>query len=451
MHHSKNSLGSLRERAHRLNAIGAALAYAAFSLIGTALLMAPFARSSANLDPIGFYDALFISTSAVSTTGLVTLDPGSTFSFSGQIVILILIQIGGLGYMTLMSFAALAIRDRLSPMQSELTRAGFGLNTEYSMGHFIRVVVFAALGAEAIGAFILSYLFYQAGVSDPIWNGVFHAVSAFCTAGFSLFSNSLEGFQGNGAVLVTVAIMSYLGAIGFIVIVEVVDAFTRPNRKISPTTRLILGVTFGLGLIGTLFLLAFEPAIAALPADQMLQNAFFQAMTASSTVGFNSIPIGSLAPASVMILYLLMLVGASPSGTGGGLKSTTAALLVATLVASLCGRPYVKSAGVRVPVDRVQQASATLIAALGVIFVAVVLLDLTGSYAFDRQLFEVLSALGTVGLSMGVTSELNEAGKLIITAVMYVGRVGILLFFVAFARRLAAETDPSPRERDIML
>lgn len=451
MNSSENTLSSLRERAHKINAIGAAVVYAGLSLLGTMVLLAPFCRNAGRAEPIGFYDALFISTSAVSTTGLVTLDPGTTFSFTGQVVILLLIQIGGLGYMTLMSFAALTIRDRLSPLQSEVTRAGFGLNTEYSMARFIRVVVFAALTAEAIGAFVLSYLFYQAGVSDPIWNGIFHAVSAFCTAGFSLFSDSLEGFKGNGAILMTVALMSYLGATGFIVIAEVADAVLRPNRRISPTTRLILSVTFGLAVLGTLFLVAFEPSIKSLPADQILQNAFFQAMTASTTVGFNSVPISTLAPASIMIVYLLMLVGASPSGTGGGLKSTTAALLVATLIASLRNRPYVLTAGVRVPDARVQQAAATLIAAIGIVFVAIVLLDLTGSYAFDRLLFEVLSALGTVGLSMGVTGELNDTGKVIVTSVMYVGRVGILLFFVVFARRLAAEIKPPPRERDIMI
>jgi trk system potassium uptake protein len=451
MDKSRQHLGQLRQQAHRVNAIGASLVYAMLSVAGALLLVTPFARDAARTEPVGFVDALFIATSAVSTTGLVTLDPGTTFSFAGELVILLLIQIGGIGFMTFMSFAFLTIRDRLSPMQSELTRAGFGLNPEYSVTRFLRVAIIATLLIEAVGALALSLQFAQAGVSQPVWNGIFHSVSAFCTAGFSLFANSMESFQGNSAILLTVAAMSYLGAMGFIVIAEVVDSISQPNRKISPTTRLILGVTLGLGAFGTLFFLIFEPAITALPKEQQLQNAFFQAMTASTTVGFNSVPIGALAPASIMILYLLMLVGASPSGTGGGLKSTTAALLVATVVASLRGRPYVTSAGVRVPDGRVQQAAATLIVALAIIFVAVVLLDMTGPYPFDRALFEVISALGTVGLSMGLTGELNETGKLIVTAVMYVGRVGVLLFFVAFARRLIAETKQPPRERDIII
>lgn len=447
----KLSLAGLRQQAHDRNAILAAAAYAALSVGGGLLLAAPLSRSLDTTSAVSFVDALFIATSAVSTTGLSTLDPGTTFSFTGQLIILLLIQIGGVGYMTFMSFAFLTIRDRLSPRQTEMTRAGFGINEEYSVNRFLRVAVVSTLIIEAFGAAVLSYQFSRAGIADPVWNGIFHSVSSFCTAGFSLFPTSLEGFKGNTGLLLTVAALSYLGAMGFIVIAEVIDYLTRPNRKISPTTRLILAVTFGLGAVGTLFFFLFEPTILSLPVEQRLPNAFFQAMTASTTVGFNSVQIGTMAPASIMILYLLMLVGASPSGTGGGLKSTTAALLVATVISSLRGRPFVMTAGVRVPDSRVQQAASTLIVALAIIFVSVVLLDMTGSYRFDRILFEVISALGTVGLSMGVTGELNETGKLIVTAVMYIGRVGILLFFMAFARRLAEEIKTPPRERDVMI
>ena len=447
----KHSLAGLRQQAHDHNAALAVAAYAALSICGAILLAAPVSRSVEGTSVVSFVDALFIATSAVSTTGLTTLDPGTTFSFAGQLIILLLIQIGGVGYMTFMSFAFLTIRDRLSPMQVELTRAGFGINEEYSVNRFLRVAVISTLIIEALGAAVLGYQFSQAGIADPVWNGIFHSVSSFCTAGFSLFSTSLEGFKGNTGVLLTIAALSYLGAMGFIVIAEVVDSLSRPNRTISPTTRLILSVTAGLGAVGTLFFFLFEPVIMSLPVEQRLPNAFFQAMTASTTVGFNSVPIGTLAPASIMILYVLMLVGASPSGTGGGLKSTTAALLVATVISSLRGRPFVMTAGVRVPDSRVQQAASTLIVALAILFMAVILLDMTGSYRFDSILFEVISALGTVGLSMGATGELNHTGKLIVTAVMYVGRVGILLFFMAFARRLAGEIAKPPRERDVII
>jgi trk system potassium uptake protein len=445
------TLSSLRQQAQGRNAIFAALAYAAISVAGALLLTLSLAKNPARDAAIDFVDALFISTSAVSTTGLSTLDTGTTFSFAGQLIILLLIQIGGVGYMAVMSFAFLTLRDRLSPMQSELTRAGFGLNGDYAIPRFLRIAIFATIIIEAVGAVILGIQFAHAGNADPVWNGIFHSVSSFCTAGFSLFATSLEDYKANTPVLLTVSVLSYLGAMGFIVIAEIIDALSQPNRPISPTTRIIISVTAGIAVFATIFLFIFEPGIVALPPEQRLPNAFFQAMTASTTVGFNSVPIGSLAPASILVLYLLMFVGASPSGTGGGLKSTTAALLVATVVSSLRGRTYVTTGGVRVPDTRVKQAASTLIMAIGIIFVSVVLLDLTGSYQFDRLLFEVISALGTVGLSMGITSELNDTGKLIVTAIMYIGRVGILLFFMAFARRLADEMQKSPRERDVMI
>lgn len=432
-------------------AIVAALAYAALSVIGALLLMSPAARDAMRSEPVGFVDALFIATSAVSTTGLATLDPGTTFSFAGELIILALLQIGGVGYMTFMSFAFLMLRDGLGPLQTELTRSGFGINQDYPVPRFVRNVVIATLAIEAVGAALLTIAFVNAGVANPVWNGVFHAVSAFCTAGFSLFPTSLEGFKDNPHVLYVVAALSYLGAMGFIVIVEVLDRIFRPRTSLSPTTQLIISVTIGLGFAGTAFLLIFDPVIAALPVGIQLHNAFFQAMTASTTVGFNTVPIGVLAPASIMALYLLMFVGASPSGTGGGLKSTTVAVLVATVIASVTGRSVVTTAGVRVPNARIQQAASTLLIGLGVIFLAVVALDLTGEYKFDKALFEVISALGTVGLSMGLTGELNTAGKLIITAVMYIGRVGILVFFVAFALRFAAQSAKPPPERDVVL
>ncbi len=431
-------------------ALIAALAYAALSLGGAALLMMPISRDAVRSDSVGFLDALFVSTSAVSTTGLVTVDPGSTFSFFGELVVLLLIQIGGVGYMTFMSFAYLMLRNKLSPLQADLTRTGFGLTRDYSMRRFVLSVVIATALIEAIGAAALAYHFALAGTSNPIWDGVFHSVSAFCTAGFSLFPTSLEAFKGDRAVLYIVAALSYLGAMGFIVISEVVDVLTRPRASLSPTTRLIFSVTAGLAAIGTLFLWIFDPTIAALPFEQRFDNAFFQAMTASTTVGFNSVPIGALAPASIMIMYLLMFVGASPSGTGGGIKSTTAALLIAAAVASVSGKARVTSAGVTVPAERVQQAMATLIIGLSVIFIAVVLLDLTGTYDFEKALFEVFSALGTVGLSMGITAELNAVGKAIITATMYIGRVGVLAFFLAFAIRVDHGNRPPP-ERDVII
>ena len=437
--------------AARLNpAAIAAIAYGTYIILGSVLLWLPVSRDMMRVDAIPFVDALFISASAVSTTGLATLDPASSFSFFGELVILALLQIGGIGYMTVMSFAYLTLQNRMGATQRRLNRAGFGLNDEFDIALFVRKVVTYTLAIELVGAIILSLLFASAGTPNPVWNGIFHSVSAFCTAGFSLFATSLEAYKGNGAILMCIAVLSYLGAIGFIVLAELGDKLGT-RKPISITSKLILEVTLGLAVFATAFLYFFEPSIAAMPGLMRLQNAFFQAMTASTTVGFNSVPIGAMAPGAIVVLYLLMFVGASPSGTGGGLKTTTVATLAATMVSVFRGRQTVHSNGIVIPAQRVQQAAGTLIASLLIVFVAVVLLDLTGNYAFDRALFEVISALATVGLSMGLTGELNAAGKLIIVAVMYIGRVGILAFFIAFASAGGTEEEVPLNEEDVIL
>ncbi|WP_373505583.1 TrkH family potassium uptake protein [Aestuariivirga sp.] len=440
-----------RLAARRNPALLAALAYTVYALLGAVALMLPVMREQSRTESVGFIDALFLSTSAVSTTGLVTLDPGSTFNFGGELILLLLIQIGGLGYMTFMSMAYIMLRAQLSPTQSRLTRSGFGLPENFRMTSFVRQVVIATLMIEAVGALVLMYQFEQAGTAGALWNGIFHSVSAFCTAGFALFPTSFEAYKDNGPMLIVLSVLSYCGAFGFVVIAECLEALVIRPRRLSITTRITVWLSAWLLAAGTAIVWIFEPAIRALPVAQQFPNALFQVMAASTTVGFNSLPIGALSSASILVLYLLMFIGASPAGTGGGLKSTTAATLAATMISSIKGRDAVSLGGYLLPQQRVIQAAGTLVIALVVILAAVTLLDLTGSYAFDKALFEVISALATVGLSMGVTGELNDAGKLIVTAVMLIGRVGILTFFVSFALVTRQEDLEIRKTRDIIL
>jgi trk system potassium uptake protein len=445
------SLFVVRLSIRRRPAISALVAYSLYALLGAILLALPLSWETREGVKVGFVDALFISTSAVSTTGLVTLDPGTTFNFLGEIIILLLMQIGGIGYMTAMSFAYLTVREQLSPMQSRLTRAGFGVSEKLDAARFTRRVIALTLIVEAVGAGLLSMLFYAEGAENAVWQGVFHAISSFCTAGFSLFPTSFEAYRHSWPLLMTISILSYLGAIGFLVLAEILDLLSGKPRRLSLTTKLVLTVTFGLFAAATVFLWIFEPSIRALPVEQQFSNAVFQAMTASTTVGFNSVPIGALSPAVIMVLYLLMFVGASPAGTGGGLKSTTAGVLWAVAVAAIRDREKAGFFGALIPRERVQQSAATLVIALLVIFAAVTLLDLTGEYAFDKALFEVISALATVGLSMGLTAELNDTGKLIVTAVMLIGRVGILAFFTVWSLSLVSAREGKAPEKDVIL
>jgi len=240
-------------------------------------------------------------------------------------------------------------------------------------------------------------------------------------------------------VLFAIAALSILGAIGFLVASEAWDRLRGKLRRLSLSTRLILAVTPLMLALGTLVIAFAEPSITAMPPRERLLNAFFQAMTASTTVGFNAVPTAPLGAVAVTATYILMLVGASPSGTGGGLKSTNVAVQWAFMVAVLRGRRVVMLFGSAVPEAKLRQALATFFMAATLLAAAMLALSATETIAFDRLLFEAISALGTVGLSLGATGELSDAGKAVIMALMYAGRVGVLAFGVALAVRARAE------------
>lgn len=409
-----------------------AAGYAANMVLGFLLLSLPISSAS----PSRAIDDLFVAVSAVSTTGLVPLDPGSTYTRFGQGVILVLIQLGGLGYMTVSSFAfSLIAADAPSRLRVEVTRAVFSLPRSVNPRVFVGRVIVYTLVVEAAGTAALAALFHARGLTDPLWLGLFHSVSAFCTAGFALFPDSFERFSGDAPMLGVIAALSILGAMGFLVASEGWDRLRGRLPRLSLSTRLILTVTPLMLGLGTLVIEFAEPSIVSMPPGQRFLNAFFQAMTASTTVGFNAVPTAPLAPLAVTATYIMMLVGASPSGTGGGLKSTTVAVQWAFMAAVLRGRAEVTLFGTAVPAAKLRQALATFFMAATLLAAAMLVLSATESIAFDRLLFEAISALATVGLSLGVTGELTDAGKLVICALMYAGRVGVLAFGVALAVR----------------
>lgn len=417
-----------------------ACGYLVYMALGWALLSLPAAQQV----PVAAVDALFIAVSAVSTTGLVSVDPGASFTFFGEFVILVLIQLGGLGFMTIGSFAWAAL-SRPAPLGERVARMVFSVSATQDVRRFLRRVVVFSLLVEAAGTLALYPLFVAAGVENPAWTALFTAVSAFCTAGFALFPDSLERFAADPLVLGIIAMVSLLGALGFLVVSELWDRARGRLPELGVTSRLVLRALPLMILAGGALLLAVEPSVRARPWPEALAAALFQSLSAATTVGFNSIPTAGLVPAAVMTLYLLMLVGASPSGTGGGLKVTTVAVLGGLVRATARGEAEVRVLGTPVREERVRQAASVLGMAMVVLGVALFVLSLTEALPFDRLLFEVLSALGTVGLSLGVTAELSTAGKLVIIALMAIGRIGVLGFAVvlaARARREAASTAP---------
>ena len=398
--------------------------YLAILIIGFVLLRLPFAHAS----PIGSLDDLFTATSALSTTGLATVDVSRDYTFFGQVVILLLIQMGGLGYMSLGSFFVLMRRRKLSSRNSELLQFDFSLPNNFSVLHFIRSMIFFTLAIEVVGAVVLMFIFGAAGETDIIWKGIFHSISAFCTAGFSLFSDGFVPFQNNFALNAVIAVLSVAGALGFIVFTDLFDRLRGHKQKMTYTSRIIIRFTFVGMLIGAVILFLSDENIAAMPAERGLLVALFQSMTAFTTVGFNTYDIGAITPAPLFFMILLMIVGASPSGTGGGMKSTTFTALYAQLKSTFRGDSQAIFMGRCIPAHKVAMATSNFFFYVGLIMLGTYLLLLVQDQPVFAVFFEAVSALGTVGVSMGITGDLTVVGKLIIIVLMFLGRIGPLSF-----------------------
>lgn len=471
--------------------------YLAYSLIGAILLTMPISLHA----PVSFLDSLFTAVSAISTTGLVTLDTGSDFSFFGQVIILALIQVGGIGYMTFGSFLVLATRERLGQHRESLHRKAFSLPEDFHIAKFIRSVVIYTGVVEVIGAAVLYFFLSTDNRINPIWNAVFHSVSAFCTAGFSLYSDSFTGYSSNLGLNLTLSILSFLGAIGFIVMVDCWLVLKKKKKVITFTSKIILYTTFLLFMGGAVLILIARLSEGETWGAPLAISSAFQAMTAITTVGFNTIDIGSLNQAALFVITILMIVGASPSGTGGGIKSTSISG-IAGVLSSLFSRNKeflrysilerdgetseerdyahsrklffnlfikvrglsveegadearrrddelgfllrdvfkIKLRGRTIPFDRVIHALATFVFYFIILFIGVLALLFFETFSLKEIFFEAASALGTVGLSAGITPGLGSAGKIIIIIMMFIGRLGPLTFGMLIFKRASDRT-----------
>jgi trk system potassium uptake protein TrkH len=404
------------------------LGFFSYVVVGLVLLALPISQKV----PIPLVDNLFTVVSAMSTTGLTTISVVDSYGYFGQFVILILMQLGGLGYMTITSFIILSRADRISGMRRGILSTQFALPQGFWMSQFVRHVVVFTLVIEALGVLPLYFQFKQCGVPTPLWSAIFHSVSSFATAGFSLNNNSLEGFRDNVVVNVVVGTLCYLGAIGFIVLQDAFLACTRRGHRVTFTSKTILLMTALVLLVCAPVLMFCEPEIAHLPWPKRICVSLFQVMTASSTAGFNTVPICALSAASLTVIIVSMVIGASPSGTGGGIKTTSFSALLGVLVSTLRGHAEdVTFCRRAIPLYRLMSAVASVMLYLIVLWTGVFLLSWTERQDYLKIMFEAASALGTVGLSMGITGALTCAGKLIITALMFLGRVGPLTLGMA--------------------
>ena len=406
-----------------------ALGYLFYILLGCLLLCLPWATKEGA--SATFIDHLFTVTSAVSTTGLATVDVPATYTTFGMVVILGLIQIGAIGYMTISSFLMLHLTHKMTERSSRVMGTAIATPMGMSLPTVIDNIFRFTLLIEAAGFIALWITFGCLDISSPAWNALFISISSFCTAGFSTFPDSLCSFNANLAVNIIVAFLSYSGAMGFIVMTDIRHKLLNRRYRITFTSRVIISITCMMTVIGTAFLIIFPSSAQSQDFPTRCLEAFFQTMSAMTTVGFNSFNLATLPPISALVLSMIMFIGASPSGTGGGMKSTTVSAVYAFVVSMLRGKKYVSLRGNRLPYYRVNQALTNIIVYGSVLIIGVTALTISDGFSFSALLFEAVSALGTVGISLGITSELSVAGKIIIIALMYIGRIGVITLAAA--------------------
>lgn len=422
------------------------LSFLIIILIGTFLLSLPYAAQQRSTSLV---DALFTATSAVCVTGLIVVDTGSFYSQFGQMVILILIQVGGLGIMTFSVFFYLLLGRSIGFRDRKIIQDTFSQFPIKNISVLLKSVFLYTMVIELVGTLFL--LVGWGGHFPPmtaLYFSLFHAISAFCNAGFCLFPDSLAGFQDNILVNLSITSLIILGGIGFIVLREVVQCGLRRNPfpRISLHSKAVLTTTAALIVLGTLliFLIERDNSLLQFPLEKRILISYFQSVT-SRTAGFNTIPMVDLSNATCFILIILMFIGASPGSCGGGIKTTNLATLFSLAINRYKGRDRANLFKRTIPHETVARSISIILASgLAVAIITILLLitqlgDISHTESrglFLEYLFETVSAFGTVGLSMGVTSKLDVGGKLIVTAMMLLGRLGPLTLAFAMARRM---------------
>lgn len=407
--------------------------YAGYSLLGTLLLLLPFSSTG----DIHFVDHLFTVVSAFSTTGLATVDVATQYTFFGQFVIMLLIQMGGLGYMTLSSYVMLRLTGKFGTDKAKLFQTQFSFPDTLDSVSMLKSIVKYTFAFELAGIILLYPHFLITDVDQPAWSAVFHSVSAFCTAGFSIYTDNLMQFQSDVYVNVIILVLSLAGSMGFIMMTDIAKRFTNRKHKISFTTKVILAITGGLSLWGTLHLFFFEDSFQTMAFGDRLIASIFQSVSAMTTVGYNTVDVSQMVPISLLILTITMYIGSAPSGTGGGLKSTTLSALYAYTKNTLGLKNDISLCGNIIPSYRVTSALTTTLFYTFILFVGIYLIGVfePNDADFLKISFEAASALATAGLSSGILIEMCVESKVVLILLMYIGRVGVITFGNAILAR----------------
>jgi len=411
------------------------LSFLLIILVGTIFLMLPVSSQSGKFtDPI---TALFTATSATCVTGLVVVDTGTYWSLFGQIVILLLIQLGGISYMTLLSFLALLLRRQVVLHERIILQETLNSWSIRGVMKLARVVLYTVVFFEGLGALLLFFVFIRDyPFITALKFSIFHSISAFCNAGFDLLGGfrSLTGYVDNPLLVFTITSLIIFGGIGFVVIYDL-----RSNlfnwKKITIHSKIAILTTIILIILGTLIIGLLEwrnpGTMGPLSIRGKILSSYFQSVT-PRTAGFNTLNIGNMRNATLLFIILLMFIGASPGGTGGGIKTVTFTVLISAVRATLMGYENVEIMERKLYWDSVRKAWALFFLSIGLIFIGWFTLLISENLLPINLLFEVVSAFGTVGLSTGITPSLSTVGRIVIILVMYLGRVGLVVFGLSF-------------------
>lgn len=398
-------------------------------LIGTFLLMQPLSISGS--EKISFIDALFTATSAVTTTGLIVVDTGSFFSKFGQVVILILFQIGGLGYMIFIALLMMSVGKGLSFGNVDLLHNSIAKPSSEDLLKFSKKIILFTLFFELIGVILLT--FYWSNffpLPKAVYTSIFHSVSAFCTAGFSLYSDSLSAYRDSIFFNISIMSLCFAGSVGFFVLNDLYHFGKQIIRKKYPRrfsahTKLAISVMSVLIILGVIDIYFTSWQTIAPEAKERAIYSIFQIVSASTTTGFNTVDIGVLGNPILWMIIVLMFIGACPGGTAGGIKTTTFGLILLSVRSILTGKKDVNIFYRKAPPEMIMRAFSIAIIAMVWILIAMGILLITDNgLSFQSILFEITSAFGTVGLSTGVTSSLSMSGKIVIALTMLFGRLG---------------------------
>ncbi|MNW37218.1 Ktr system potassium uptake protein B [compost metagenome] len=428
------------------------MGFAIIILAGAFLLMLPI--SSATGESLPFIDAFFTATSATCVTGLVVRDTGVYFSTFGQVVIMLLIQVGGIGFMTMATLFSLVFKRKISLKDRLLLQEAMNQNTMEGIVRLIRKVLLYSVVIESCSALIFAIrLAFDMPLGRALYFGVFHAVSFFNNAGFDLFGDysSLTSYVADPIMNLVSMFLIVSGGLGFIVLSDLIEL--RRRRKMSLHSKVVLSMTGSLIVIGALVIFIFEfsnsKTLEPLSWSGKIWGSLFQSVT-PRTAGANSLDIGALRQASQFFIIILMFIGASPSSTGGGIKTTTFTILVGAVFSMIRGRSDLVLFRYRLAEERIFKAvTITMLSLFLVIFVAM-LLSTTEDASFLSILFEATSAFGTVGLTMGLTGKLTVMGKVIISLTMFAGRLGPLTLAYALGPKKEKELYRHPEGKMII-